>query len=83
MLTYCSAHSPYYLAGPFLEIRDFRKIYKTVESPMIEPIISPGDSMTPEISCFLEKIKKSGKFRIKNNFEMTSQKDLQFYGSLQ
>ena len=26
---------------------------------MIEPIISPGDSMTPEISRFLEKIKKS------------------------
>lgn len=29
------------------------------KSPMIEPIISPGDSMTPEISLFLEKIKKS------------------------
>ena len=32
---------------------------------MIEPIISPGDSMTPEISCFLEKIKKSGKFLVR------------------
>jgi len=39
---------------------DVPPMYKKIKnSPMIEPIISPGDSMTPEISRFLEKIKKS------------------------
>jgi hypothetical protein len=39
---------------------DVPPMYKKIKhSPMIEPIISPGDSMTPEISLFLEKIKKS------------------------
>lgn len=38
---------------------DVRPIYKKVKhSPMIEPIDSPCDNMTPEISLFLEKIKK-------------------------
>lgn len=39
---------------------DVPPMYRKIKnSPMIEPIISPGDSMTPEISLFLEKIKKS------------------------
>jgi len=38
---------------------DVRPIYKKVKSsPMVEPLDSPGDYTTPEISLFLEKIKK-------------------------